>query len=137
LRSVTPDSNIYISALNWGGKPLQLLEMALAGEVRLFISDAIMEETLEVLERKFNFSPERLQKTQAYIASCSVRVEPKVTLNVVEADPDDNRIVECAVESGSEQIITHDNDLLRMKEYKGIKIMKVAEFLRQGPERGR
>lgn len=34
--------------------------MALAGKVRLFISDAIMDEMLEVLEMKFEHSPRRL-----------------------------------------------------------------------------
>jgi len=52
------------------------------------------------------------------------------TLDVVKDDPDDNRILECAAESGSEAIITHDNDLLRMGSYQGIKMMTVAEFLR-------
>ena len=70
-------------------------------------------------------------------ASCTVRVEPKLTLDVVKADPDDNRIVECAVESGSEKIITHDNDLLQMKEYEGIEIMKVGVFLNRLQGRGR
>ena len=60
MRAVTLDSNLYISALIWGGKPQQLLEMALARKVRLFISDAIMDEVLEVLETKFNHSPKRL-----------------------------------------------------------------------------
>ena len=62
MRSVTPDTNLYVSALIWGGKPQQLLEMALAGEVRLFISDAIMEEMVEVLETKFKHSPKRLAR---------------------------------------------------------------------------
>ena len=118
----------------WGGKPQQLLEMGLAGEVRLFISDAIMDEMLEVLERKFKHPPERLAKEKAYIASCTVHVEPMQTLDVVKDDPDDNRIVECAVESASEAIITNDKDLLRMKSYQGIRMMKVYEFLRE--ERG-
>ena len=64
MRSVTPDTNLYVSALIWGGKPQQLLEMALAGKVRLFISDAIMDEMLEVLETKFEHLPKRLAETK-------------------------------------------------------------------------
>lgn len=46
MPTVTADSNVYISALVFGGKPLQLLERALAGEVRLMISQEILDETL-------------------------------------------------------------------------------------------
>ena len=137
MRSVTPDTNLYISALMWGGKPQQLLEMALAREVRLFISDAIMDEMLEVLETKFKHSPKRLAREKEYIANCTVRVVPKLKLDVVKDDPDDNRIVECAVHSRSEAIITNDKDLLRIGSYQGIKMMKVHEFFQEGRERGR
>jgi len=63
-------------------------------------------------------------------------VVPKIKLDVVTSDPDDNRIVECALHSRSEAIITNDGDLLRMKSYEGIRMMKVHEFMRR-PERGR
>lgn len=119
----------------FGGKPQQLLEMALRGEVELFISDEIVAEISRVLVRpKFGFGAERLAEAQRYIARCTKRVVPTVKVDVVKDDPDDNRIVECAVESGSEKIITHDNDLLRMNEYQGIRMVKVGEFLRE--ERG-
>lgn len=131
MRSVTPDSNIYISALLWDGKPERLLEMGLAGEVRLFISDAIMEETLGVLEEKFQLSPSKLQRAKEYITRCTVRCVPKIKLDVVKADPEDNKIIECAVHSRSEAIITNDGDLLRMKQYDGIRMLKVHEFLRR------
>ena len=66
-----------------------------------------------------------------YVTRCTVRVVPKLRLDVVKDDPDDNRIVECAVHSRSEAIITNDKDLLRMKSYHGIRMMKINEFLRQ------
>jgi len=137
LRSVTPDSNVYVSALLWDGKPERLLEMGLERKVRLFISDQILEETLGVLEEKFGLSPTTLQRAKEYITRCTVRCVPKIKLDVVKDDVDDNKILECAVHSRSEAVITNDGDLLRMKEYKGIRILKVHEFLRKGPARGR
>jgi uncharacterized protein len=137
LRSVTPDSNVYVSALLWYGKPERLLEMGLERKVRLFIADQILEETLGVLEEKFGLSPTKLQRAKEYITRCTVRCVPKIKLDVVKDDVDDNKILECAVHSRSEAVITNDGDLLRMKEYKGIRILKVHEFLREGPVRGR
>ena len=55
----------------------------------------------------------------------------------MKEDEPDNRILECAVEAGSEFIITADNDLLRLGSYAGIPIMRAADFLkRQEGQRG-
>jgi hypothetical protein len=47
--SATLDSNTYISALNFGGAPLQVLNLARPGFIRLDVSDAILEEFAGVL----------------------------------------------------------------------------------------
>jgi len=92
---ITIDTNIYISALNFQrGKPHQLLQMAMEGEVRVAISDAIMAEVLRIMRDKFHATPEDLLETEAIIASSTERVTPKQTLKVVKDDPDDDRIVE-------------------------------------------
>ena len=50
---------------------------------------------------------------------------------VVAISADDNKVVECAIESFSDYIITYDGHLLKLKEYKGIKIMKPEEILKE------
>jgi predicted nucleic acid-binding protein len=44
-------------------------------------------------------------------------------------DPDDDRILECAVEAGSEFIVTNDKAILRLGEYDGIKMIRAVDFL--------
>jgi predicted nucleic acid-binding protein len=46
LASVTADTNIYISGLEFGGQPRNFLDLARAGIFRLDISDAIKQEVL-------------------------------------------------------------------------------------------
>ena len=128
---ITPDSNILISALVFGGNPLLLLEMALSGEVSLFISDEILQETLRVLRDKFDLSEERLARAEGYIDSCTTRVKPSAEIDAIKEDPDDNRVLECAEEAGCEFIITGDLDLLRLGKYGGIQIMTVRALLEQ------
>jgi predicted nucleic acid-binding protein len=62
-------------------------------------------------------------------------VHPTQTLDVVPDDPDDNRVVECAVAAGSRFIVTGDGDLLRLGSYGNIRILQVADFLKlvEGP----
>ena len=50
MKRVTADSNILISAFLRGGKPLELLELARAGQIELSVSDPILDETARVLK---------------------------------------------------------------------------------------
>jgi len=130
-RRITPDSNILISALVFGGNPLLLMEMAVSGEVLLFISDAIRQETLRVLRDKFGFSQERLARAKRYIDTSTTRVKPSRKIDAIKEDPDDNRVLECAEAAGCEYIITGDLDLLRLHKYGEIRIVTVRSFLEQ------
>jgi len=126
---VTADSNIYISALMFGGKPLQFLEMALDGEVELGISEAILTETLRVLRDKFHHTPEQLQEAERFIAAITSRVYPTEPLDAVPTDPDDNRVLECAIAATSDVVVTGDADLLSLGSFRGMPIQKPAAFL--------
>jgi uncharacterized protein len=127
--SVTADSNIYISAFQFCGKPLQLLTLAAEERIDLAISDHIVEEVTRTLRRKFDWSAERIAEATLNMATIARRVVPSQTLDIVKDDPSDNRILECAVEAGSECIVTGDADLLRLGQYSGIRIVNVAALL--------
>lgn len=51
-------------------------------------------------------------------------VSPKKKVQVVKKDPEDNKVIECAIEAFSGYVISYDQHLLKIKEYKGIKIIK-------------
>jgi uncharacterized protein len=128
---VTADSNIYVSALKFGGKPLTLLDMALEGEIELAVSDSIIRETLGILRDKFKRTEEELRADESSIRTCAKRVEPSETLSAVPRDPDDNHVLECAVAAGSQIIVTGDRHLLEMETFRGVEIMKVSDFLKR------
>ena len=131
----TADSNIWVSGLNWYGKPHELLNLARDGTIELAISDAILDEFSRILHDKLEWSADRLHSMRAEVATFTKRVSSTETLDVVKADPDDNRILECAVAAGSDVIVTGDAHLLQLGAYRGIKIMKVADFLGQARDR--
>jgi putative PIN family toxin of toxin-antitoxin system len=113
----TLDSNIYISALAFGGEPKRLLQ-------------PILDEVSRILSgEKFSWPPERVNQAVSTIRSIAQVVKSTKTLEVVHADPSDNKIIECAAESLSDVIISGDKHLLRMKSYAGTPIIRVGEFL--------
>jgi putative PIN family toxin of toxin-antitoxin system len=129
MSAVTLDTNIYVSAFQFGGKPMEMLQMALDGEIEIAVSEPIIKETLRVLREKFNWQPYDIFDAGQQIRKIARVVGPTETLTIIEHDPPDNRILEYAKVAGSEFIISHDKDLLRLKEFAGISIMQVAEFL--------
>ncbi len=126
---ITVDTNVYISAIEYGGKPYELLERAIAGEFDVASSLPILEEVLRILRDKFKRSDGDVAEAEAWIRGLAGFYMPTRTVNVISEDPDDNRILECAVASGSDVIVTGDRDLLRRGQYEGIKILTPARFL--------
>ena len=132
--SATVDSNIYVSALQFGGIGVRLIGMARSGAIRMDISEAILAETIGVLRDKFGWDGYRLHFARLNLRKFAHIVVPTQTLNVTD-DPDDNRILECAIAAGSDYIVTYDKDLLRLGEYAGIKIVRAVDFLQRGMAR--
>jgi putative PIN family toxin of toxin-antitoxin system len=127
---VVLDTNILISAILFGGKPRQILENAIRGEIRLCISEPILEELKGVLQRsKFDYSPEMIQVILTELTGVADFVNPSETINVVLEDPEDNRILECAVEAEASYIITGDFHLLKLRKYRNIKVVNAVAFL--------
>lgn len=130
----TADSNIYVSALQFGGVPQQFLNAARVGAFKLAISEALMAEIRGVLQEKFHWSDEMLGEAIAGLRDFTQLVRPTQTLSVIKEDPDDDRVLECAMASDSQFIISGDKHLLRLAQYGSIRILKVAEFLTLIPQ---
>ena len=132
MRRVTLDTNVYISALKFGGEPQRILNMAGVGEIEIAISEPIIAETLRVLREKFDWPADKLERIDTSLRKLCDVVTPVIKLDVVPNDPDDNIIVECAIASESEAIVTGDKrHLLRLESYRGIKIISLRNFLQQ------
>jgi putative PIN family toxin of toxin-antitoxin system len=56
-------------------------------------------------------------------------VNPSKTINVVLEDPEDNRILECAVEAEANYIVTGDFHLLKLSRYRNIEVVNAVAFL--------
>lgn len=96
---VTLDTNVYVSAFQFGGG-MRLLHMAVNGDIEIAVSRPILEELIRVLRDKFQWDGYRLHDTKQQVLGFARLVTPKQTLGVVKVDEPDNRILECAAEAG-------------------------------------
>src|SRR4030042_5887947 len=124
------DSSVFISAVVFGGKPREILELAGQGLIEVAISNDILEEIKGVLEgKKFQFPTRIVYALIREIEDLADLVEPTGRIEAVLDDPEDNRVLECAVESGANGIVSGDSHLLALRTFGKIKIMNPDEFL--------
>jgi len=134
--SVVLDSNVWISAFIFRGRPLELVEMGLDRLVDIAVSQSIIDETLRVMNDKFHAKPIVLESALFIMTTSARMVEPVIQVKAVREDPNDDHVVSCAIAAGAEAIITGDKHLLRMSSYEGIKMLRLGEFLRRGQGKG-
>lgn len=126
------DTNVYLSAFLYPDRPIfQIIEQAAYGRYQLLTSPAILRELGRVMSEDFGVvEPERRRRLKQ-ILRIATTITPRFTLNVITADPPDNRILECAVEGRADLIVSGNRrHLLALKAYQGIPIIRAIDFLR-------
>jgi putative PIN family toxin of toxin-antitoxin system len=88
-----------------------------------------LDEFRNVLIRDFCYVDKEIDNLFQVVLQIVNLVTPVCNLNIIKDDKEDNKILECAVESESEFILTYDNHLLILKEYECIRIMKPEDFI--------
>ncbi len=126
---VVADTNVYVSALNFGGIPDEVLSFARRGHVELFVSKPILDETEGVLQRKFDWTPSRTQEALTEIQKFAKLANPVEKLTVVTEDDADNRILECALEARAHFIVTGDFHWKELERFGDILILSPRAFL--------
>ncbi len=123
------DTNVLVSAFFWGGLPRKLVDLAVASELRAITSLELLTEYTEVLAEDFHLPHERIILAIRDVLSYS-EVITTVTNKINDLrDPDDEKVIACAIAGNADYIITGDNDLLIRGVIKDIKIIRVRDFL--------
>ena len=128
---VVLDTNVVVSAVIFGGPPGEIIELAAARRLELVISPALIVEFRRVLREKFAFSYDALYLAETLLRRAGTVVEPGQTLAVIAEDPEDDRVLEAAVEGKADVIVSGDQHLLALKVFQGILIMSPRQLLNQ------
>lgn len=128
---VVIDTNIFISAIFWAPNySSKILDLWMNEKIELVISiDMINELENTLLNFKKPFSKQDMNDLKNELLLLSQIVEPKLNVEIVKDDPDDNKFFEAAIEGNSKIIISQDKHLLKIGEYMGIIVFKPEEFL--------
>ena len=87
--------------------------------------------------KKFGWSRDEARGFVEELALVADRVKPAQAVDVIKADPSDNRLLECAAAARSDYLVTGDKHLLQLGRYGQSKIVTPAEFIEVMQGRGR
>lgn len=125
---VVIDTNIFVSAFLFRGKPGLVLDLVEDGTVILIHSRDLRSEAGRILADKFHWSQDEMRLACDVYWNTGVPVTPQAVIQACR-DPDDNRVLECAVEGHAQYIVIGDMDLLMMEKFRGCEILSPADFL--------
>lgn len=134
MLKVVLDTNILISAFLWDGNEAELFKEIEKNKVKLYTSFEIINEVENVIHReKFNellikakISAEEI--IEKIVSLSNLVIGKKLNLNICR-DSKDNKFLECAKLAKADVIVSGDKDLLVLKEFNGIKILKTSQVL--------
>jgi putative PIN family toxin of toxin-antitoxin system len=131
MLKVVLDTNVLVSALIKSGKPRTLVFKLLGGKVQLILSRNILDEFVEATDdyeiRRY-VDEKDVMLFLKFLATFGKIVVVKSKFKVVKQDPDDDIILRTAYDGKADYIVTGDNHLLSLGEFRGIKIVTLDEM---------
>ena len=124
----TLDTNIWVGGIRWRGNAYQVMRRGKSGTYTIVTSHTLLYELMRVLRQVFAFSDDLAYEWYARIHLFAEVIQATVFLDVTR-DPDDNRVLECAVTGRCEYIVSRDRDLLDLVRYNEIEIVDTERFL--------
>jgi putative PIN family toxin of toxin-antitoxin system len=127
------DSNVLVSILIRLGKPRELWNAVLDGRIGLILSEEMLAEFNDVIVRsqfrRYLRRPRTVKFQRNLVEMAEIR-KVRVSFPNVTEDPDDSIILEAAYSGKADYIVSGDRHLLKLGEFKGIKIVNVDEMFR-------
>ena len=129
------DINLFVSGLiSKKGNPAKLLQLWHDHAFLLVISQAMVKEIERVLQyprirNKYNLKDQDLEQAVGTIKKFAVVLPDAIGLDVVKDDPDDNKVLACALAAQADYIVSGDGHLLKLGVFENIPIVTAKDFL--------
>ncbi len=123
---VVLDTNVIIDGIkDEHSYEKQIIDAVRNGEIEAYANHQTVQENKLIMRRLID-NPEYESEINDLMAQIN-HVVNRHQINIVR-DPEDNKILESAVEAGAEYLITRDNDLLSLEKYQNAEIVNPSQF---------
>lgn len=125
------DTNVIISAIIRNGKPRKLLRIGIDDKYEILLSKEMLEEISSVLQRpKFKMTKDKVHHVVSALTMSSEVVTVTSNFKAIKNDPDDDIIINTAHDGKADYIVSGDDDILNLENFRGIRIVSVDDMLR-------
>src|SRR5260370_18306333 len=122
------DTNVYAAEALLGETAELLIEKTLRASWRIKASPYILEELERVLTQKLGFSRGLAILSWQRVIRRSSMVHPSLFRYRVSGDPQDNPILNAALASHADYLVTNDSHLLAPNPFQGLRIVSMTEY---------
>lgn len=128
---VVLDTNVILISLPTKSKFRPILDAILSGKLTLVVSNEIIYEYQEVIERKANSN---VAKNVVEMLLSLVNIEKKEIFfqwDLIKADKDDNKFVDCAISGNADYIVTNDKhfNVLKTLDFPKVEVININQFM--------
>jgi len=100
----------------------------------LVVSEPLLAEYRKALryERvasRHGMAPSEIEKVIEGFRMFALLVTPQETVSAIQEDPEDNKVLECALAGAAEYIVSGDSHLLTLQVFRDIQILLPSAFL--------
>jgi len=130
---VVLDTNALLVSISRKSKYRPIFEGLISGSYDLAITNEILNEYIEIIERKANIVV--ANNIAEFILNLPNVIKTEIHYNwqLIDKDHDDNKFIDCAISSNAKYLVTNDKhfDILNQIEFPKVEIIKIDEFLNE------
>ena len=131
MNPVVIDTNCLLQIISKKSPYRPIWDAFLTGRYDLCVSNEILDEYQEILGQQI--TPTIAENLVLLILNKSnVRlIEPHFRMELIKADPDDNKFVDCAFAAGADYLVTEDNhfNILKKTAFPKLNLVTLEEFM--------
>ena len=131
MDNIVIDTNSLIMSISSRGGYHKIWQSFLAGDFMLCISNEILEEYAEVIARNISVNVARYVVYSIMERDNVRQIVPSYKWNLITADSDDNKFVDCAIAANARFLVTEDHhfNVLKSIPFPSVSVINIDEFL--------
>ena len=124
------DTNSLIQSVPRQSRYHSVWQSLVRGENMLCVSNEILEEYVEILQRLTDYETAELIVKTILNSPFVELVTPYYHFQMIKADPDDNKFVDSAIAANARYVVTNDRhyDVLRQTPFPYVDVISLADF---------
>ena len=133
MRRIVLDTNCLLMCVSSKSPYHKVWTEFVEGKVAWCVSTEILSEYMEILEQKTNSWFAEVIVNAIVNNENTIRISPSFFFNLIQADPDDNKFVDCAVCGNAEYIVSNDSHfrILNDIDWPKLQLITIQEYVKE------